>query len=153
MARSESFILDRETGEPKHKPFTYEKYQAWKLIVKDSETGKRKVKLHWSYSVARQEAETLTEKYGNRIEAHVVSRQIGYGPPYSKITDLQLLRLNEVGKFWCPYCRKMRLFLWSAWREERCCEFCRTRLSEFHVQRNNPLLWDPVRIKRLKEQL
>ena len=149
MARSEPLIIDRETGEPKNGPFTAHKYEPWKVIIVEEETNVRKSKKFFSYVEAKETAAALQEKYGETHTVGVVSRQIGYGPPYAKVSDRQLLGQNDKGLFWCPYCRKFRAFKYVPVLEQRWCEFCHTRERDFHVRACNPLLWDPVTFKRI----
>lgn len=138
--RSEPLILDRETGEPKRLVPSQERYPAWKVVVVDQTTGKRKIKNHYKYKEAKAQVERLTEKFGDRIEVAVVSKIVGYGPP-AKVTDRQLLELNDQGKMWCPYCRKPRDFPRSYGL--RTCEFCGIWETDFHIIRCNPIKWDP----------
>lgn len=136
-------------GEPVNPPFTYEKYEAWKVVVVDQDTEKRRSKKFFSYVEAKAKAKELKEKFGDRAEVGVISRQLGYGPPVSKIDDSRLLRLNEQGYFWCPYCRRLREFPYLPWRDARSCEFCFTPDHSFHVVACNPTLWNPVHYKRV----
>lgn len=143
MPRSDPLILDRETREPLPQclPASAERHEPWKVIVLDPETQKRKSKKFFSYVEAKQAAEALKEKYGITMQVGVVSRQTGYGPPYSKVKDQQIQEQNEMGNWWCPYCRRFRRFLYNAWRQKRLCEFCRTTETDFHVKKCNPVLW------------
>lgn len=149
MARSDPLVIDKATGEPTVVAASASRYPAWKLIVRDQVTGKRNQKLYSSFREAREEAAKIQEQYGERVEAHVVSRQMGYGPPYSKVSNHQLLEANESGKYWCPYCRKFRTFLWSPRLETRICEFCHIPSTEWHVQRCNPILWEKDYFNRI----
>lgn len=146
MPRSDPLILDKETREPLPEclPFTANKYEPWKVVVLDTDTGQRRFRKFFSYQVAKKAVEHLkAENPGLMIG--VVSRQKGYGPPYSKITDEQLLAQNELGNYWCPYCLAFRRFLHSFWRGKRLCELCAMPSSDFHVIKCNPILW-PHRI-------
>lgn len=147
--RSLPLVIDKSTGEPKYLPHTYQKYEPWKVVILDIETQQRKSKKFFSYPEAKTAAEKIQEKLGPEYMVHVVSRQMGYGPPYSKITDAQLLRQNEMGRYWCPYCRTFRRFLYNAWREKRMCEFCQTVENDFHVIANNPTFWSSDKVKEL----
>ncbi len=148
MPRSEALILGKD-GEPVNPPFTYEKYPAWKVVVVDLTTEKRKSKKFFSYKAAREKAQELKEKFGDRAEVCVLSRQVGYGPPVSKVSDLKLLAANEQGYYWCPYCRKFREFPWLPGIEGKACEFCFTPEASFHVVACNPILWNPRHYKRV----
>lgn len=139
MPRSKPLVLDKTTGEPKYLLPVQQRKPPWKLIVLDRKNHTRKVKLFHSYVEAKEKARKLEEKYGERVEVGVVSRQVGYGPPYSKISDGQLLSLNWKRRWWCPYCRDIRRFLQI--RGAKRCEFCHTRITDFHVIKCNPALW------------
>lgn len=149
MSRSDPLIIDKETGEPINPPFTHEKYEAWKVLIVNNATGKRQAKKFFSYVEARATAKRLQEKYGERATVGVVSRQLGYGPPESRVPDEMLLKANNSGKYWCPYCRTWREFHYVPALEVRWCEFCQMPEHDFHTRRCNPLLWDPVHFKRV----
>lgn len=146
MARSRPLVLDKK-GRPTVEANTQK--PKWKLIIKDRETGKRSQKIYKSYKKARKQANWITQYHGDKFEACVVSRSMGYGPPYSKVTDKQLLAQNENGKYWCPYCRKFRSFLWSPRMEARLCEFCHIPDTEWHVHMCNPILWERSYFKKM----
>ncbi len=148
MPRSEPLMLGKD-GEPVNPPFTHEKYEAWKVVIVDQGTGKRRSKKFFSYVKAKAKVKELEEKFGEMAEIGIISRQLGYGPPESKIDDSHLLRLNEQGYYWCPYCRKFREFPYLPWKEARSCEFCFTPDHSFHVVACNPTLWNPVHYKRV----
>lgn len=139
MPRSNPLIIDKTTGEPKTLLFVQTRNEPWKVVVLDRKKHKRKVKKLWSYVEAKDLAAKLQDKYGERVEVHVVSRQVGYGPPFSKIKDWQLLDLNQRRRFWCPYCRKIRKFprLYGVRR----CEFCLCSENDFHFRKCNPIMW------------
>lgn len=148
MARSEALKINKETGEPSNLPFTADKYEPWKVIIREEETNKRRSKKFFSYVEAKETAAALQEKYGDTHTVGVVSRQRGYGPPHSKVSDRQLLAYNEQGLYWCPYCRTFRAFNYVPYLEMKWCEFCHTREVDFHVRACNPVLWNPVHFKR-----
>lgn len=139
MPRSDPLIIDKETGEPRELLWVQTKNDPWKLIVFDRTKRKRKEKLYASYREAKEKEEAVKEKYGDRVETRVVSRQVGYGPPESKVTDYQIIRQNQQRKYWCPYCRLFRKFL--NFRGAKRCEFCHTRITDYHVIRCNPVFW------------
>lgn len=139
MPRSRPLRLDKTTGEPKVLLPVQQNKPPWKLVVLDRKKHSRKVKLYHSYSEAKRKAAEVAEKYGDRVEVGVVSRQTGYGPPYSKVSDGQLWQLNMKRRYWCPYCRAIRKFP-SVVGVKRC-EFCQTRITDFHVIKCNPALW------------
>jgi hypothetical protein len=148
--RSDPLILDKETGEPKYLTDSQQRYDPWKLVVKDhGKAGKRKIKTYTSYVEAKERAAEINERYGDRVEAHVVSRQLGYGPPYSKVSDRQMLDYNEQRIWWCPYCRKLRRFLYRPALEMKACEFCLTKETDWHVRMCNPILWEADYLKRM----
>ncbi len=148
MPRSEPLVLGKD-GEPANPPITYERYPAWKVVVKDVEREITRSKKFFSYKEARESAAYVIGKYGERVQVAVVSRQVGYGPPVSKVSDLKLLKANEQGYYWCPYCRKFREFPWLPSIEGKACEFCFTPENSFHVVACNPTLWNPVHYKRV----
>ncbi len=148
MPRSEPLVLGKD-GEPTNPPFTYEKYESWKVVVVDQETEKRRSKKFFSYVEAQEKAVELRERFGDRAEVGIVSRQVGYGPPASKVSDEKLLTANERGYYWCPYCRKFRDFPYFPSSEGRACEFCFTPEQSFHVVACNPTLWNPVHYRRV----
>jgi len=77
-------------------------------------------------------------------EYTIVSRQVGYGPPASRISDEELMKMNERGRWWCPYCRKFRVFEWDPfWGIDRC-PICRVFMNNGHVLRNNPLVVERI---------
>ena len=149
MSRSRPLAINSETGEPVYLPASAQKYEPWKVLILDIETQERRSRKYFSYKEAKGAALRLREKMGPSYMIGVVSRQMGYGPPYSKISDRKILAKNEEGYYWCPYCRAFRRYMWNAWREKRMCEFCQTVDTDFHVQANNPVLWDPRKIERL----
>lgn len=150
MPRSDPLIIDRKTGEPTNLPFTKDKYEPWKVVIVDEETNVRRSKKFFSYQEGKQFAKALGEKYEGTHTVGLVSRQVGYGPPYSKIPDQQLLRMNEeAGLWWCPYCRNFREFQYVPFLDKKWCEFCHTRETDFHVIRCNPVLWSPDVFKRI----
>jgi len=148
MPRSDPLIIDGETGEPTNLPFTALTHEPWKVLVVDLETNQRRSKKFFSYVEAKQAAADLSEKYRDTHKVGVVSRQVGYGPPYSKVSDEKLLQANENGYWWCPYCRAFRDFHFVPYLDQRWCEFCHTREKDFHVARCNPILWSPDHLKR-----
>lgn len=149
MARSRPLVLSKETGEPIYLPWTHEKYEPWKVVILDIETQKRRSKRFFSYQEAKRVAAEFREKLGPSYLVGVVSVQMGYGPPESKVSTQMLVDKNDMGDWWCPYCRTFRRFLYNAWRERRLCEFCQTVETDFHVQVNNPRFWDLKKIERL----
>jgi len=150
VPRSDPLVLDRETKEPLEKclPWTYKKYEPWKVVIVNTETSQRRSKKFFLYQEARSTAAKYTEKLGDGHQVGVVSRQMGYGPPYSRVSDQQLLQANEQGLWWCPYCRAYRGYNFVPFLGQRWCEFCHTREADFHVVRCNPVLWSPDHLKR-----
>ncbi len=142
MPRSDPLIIGKD-GEPTNPPFTYEKYEAWKVVVIDNATDKRRTKKFFSYAEAKEKAKELEERLGERARVGVVSRQIGYGPPHSRVSNAMLRDANDRGKYWCPYCRNFRYFQYLPYRDLKACEFCLMPEMDFHVVRCNPLLWSP----------
>lgn len=142
VVRSEPLVLMKD-GEPKNPPFTHKTWPAWKVLVVFIETNKRATKKFFSYQEAKQSAAELQEKYGEKAKVGVISRAKGYGPPYSKVSNLKLRDYNNRGLYWCPYCRQFREFHYLPYKDTRCCEFCRTRQEDFHVIKCNPFLWSP----------
>lgn len=143
MPRSDPLIL--KDGEPKTLLPVQENHEPWMLSVRNFKTGKRKVRKFFSYQEAR-EAETKAKEVFDLKDGWdvvVISRQVGYGPPHSRISDAKLLSLNEDNQWWCPYCRKFREFLWLPKDELKHCPHCEISELDFHVKRCNPILWDP----------
>jgi len=140
FTRTPPLIIDRKTGEPKKLYATQENRDPWKLVIITAD-GRRKGKNFRSYKKAKKAGKTWTDSHQDDSFT-VVSRQVGYGPPYSKVSPAQLLEMNARGRFWCPYCRQFREFLYAPrWRIERC-EVCRIMLNDHHVIKNNPrLVW------------
>lgn len=149
--RSDPLVLDRETKEPTEDslPWTHQRHEPWKVIIVEVETNVRRSKKFFLYQEAKSAAAKLKEKYNETHKVGVVSRQRGYGPPWSKVTDQQLLEINETGLWWCPYCRNYREFHFVPYLGMRRCEFCHTRETDFHVSRCNPVLWSPDYFKRI----
>ena len=145
--RSDPLVF--KDGEPTNPPITYEKYEPWKVVIKDTETETIRSRKYFSYKEAKARVSSLRDEYGERAEVGLVSRQIGYGPPYSKVSNNRLLEANESGLYWCPYCRQFRDFPYYPYKEESCCEFCLTRERDFHVKACNPLLWNSYHFKRV----
>lgn len=137
MARSRRFKIDKETGEPELWP-CQQNHDPWLLvIVKDF---KRRGKKYRSFVVATAKANEVIQ-IDPGADVTIVSRQCGYGPPYSKLPEKVLLAFNHDGLLWCPYCRKLREFIFSPiWGDYRC-PVCSTHKDDFHVRRNNPILW------------
>ena len=148
MPRSDPLILGKD-GEPINPPITFERYEPWKVVVIDTATDKRRTKKFFSYVGAKRMVAELEEKFGDRALVGVVSRQLGYGPPHSRVPDQMILDANDRGKYWCPYCRKFKEYPYLPWKDEYSCEFCHTRISDFHVIRCNPLLWSPYHYKNV----
>lgn len=149
MARSKPLVLDKETREPTVLPWTSDKYEPWKVLIMDIETREKRSKKFFSYQEAKKKASELREKLGPEYMIGVVSRQMGYGPPHSKVSDEMLVERNDLGYFWCPYCRNFRTFYYNAWRERHLCEFCGCVDTDFHVQANNPIFWSREKVDRL----
>lgn len=139
--RSAALLIDPATGEPKHLTPSQMIYPPWKVLVWLKGPNTRKSKKFWSYKEAKETAARLQERFGEAAEVHVVSRQLGYGPPHSKVSDRQLLDANYQGQWWCPYCRKFRRFHYLPAIEMKVCEFCRVRETDWHVHMCNPVLW------------
>ena len=137
--RSEPLIL-KKNGNLKY-PKSVQKGKdkmRWRLVVTDFE-GKNKGKKVRRYSDAKRMIETLIKKHPDS-EYTIVSRQVGYGPPASKISDEHLTAMNERGRWWCPYCRKFRVFEWDEFWNVTRCPICRVFMNNSHVIRNNPLV-------------
>ena len=149
MARSRPLAVSKETGEPTVLPWTAHKYEPWKVVVVDVETRTRRSKKFFSYKDAKRKAKELKERIGVEAIVAVVSRQMGYGPPHSKVSIQMLLEQNDMGNYWCPYCRNFRRFLWNAYRQRHMCEVCGCVDTDFHVIANNPIFWDRDKIDRL----
>ena len=149
MTRSRPLVLDKETREPIYLPWSHDRHPNWKVLILDIETDKRKSKTFFLYQEAKRVADRFREELGPGFMVGVVSVAMGYGPPHSKITDKQLLDQNEMGNYWCPYCRAFRRFLYNAWRERRMCEFCQCVETDFHVIANNPTFWSSDKVKEL----
>ncbi len=112
----------------------------WRLIVTDP-SGKNKGKTFSSYRAAKEVIAKLKAQHPDS-EYTIVSRQVGYGPPHSKITDEDLIEMNAHGKYWCPYCRKFRIFEIDPYfhKERSRCPICHIPDDSWHVMRNNPRL-------------
>jgi len=110
----------------------------WRLIVTDP-NGKNRGKTFASYKKAKKVVVKLQEKHPDS-EYTIVSRQVGYGPPRSKISDEDLIEMNSRGRYWCPYCRKFREFEVDPYfsPERTRCPICHIPDSSWHVMRNNP---------------
>lgn len=135
--RSRVFKVNKDSGEPDLLPAQQGK-EPWMLVL--SKGYKNRGKRFSSYKEAKLAGATLSEKYPDH-EVTIVSRQVGYGPPWSKLPDPKLLEINLRGMLWCPYCRKLREFhldpLWELMR----CPVCRIPDHDYHVTKNNPILW------------
>ncbi len=131
--RTKPFRLNKETGEP-NLIFTQENRDPWKLVISfDMSNRGRNFRL---YQEAKSTGARIKETHPE-YEITIVSRQAGYGPPYSKIDNGTLMRMNQQGLLWCPYCRKMREFLYNpSWQQDRC-PVCRISKLDFHVKKNN----------------
>ena len=110
----------------------------WKLVVTDFE-GKNRGKLVRRYRDAKKIIEVLKKEHPD-FEYTIVSRQVGYGPPASRLTHEYLWENNQRGRLWCPYCRKFRVFDWDPYWDVNRCPVCRIFDSNYHVLANNPLL-------------
>ena len=133
--RSDPLILDKETDEPRELAWVQTVWDPWRLIV--SYEFRNKGKLFKSYRKAKK-AGAKIQKEHPEYEVTIVSRQVGYGPPRSKVSDQVLLRMNFDGLLWCPYCRKFREFLYDPLWEKKRCPVCRISTSDHSVQVNNP---------------
>jgi hypothetical protein len=110
----------------------------WRLVVTDID-GHNRGKKFKSYKKAKKAQKRLQQQHPD-LEYTIVSLCVGYGPPRSKITDEDLQEMNSRGRYWCPYCRKFRIFdLDPYWNWNRC-PVCRMPDHNWHVMRNNPRL-------------
>jgi len=107
----------------------------WRLIVTSPE-GKNRGKLVQFYSEAKRLAALFQEKYPDH-EVTIVSRQGAYGAPRSKVPDYIIMRMNEEGNTWCPFCRKFRQFLYDPYMEVKRCPVCRIPIGNIYVTKNN----------------
>lgn len=137
--RTDPIILDKETGEPLDYPEHLKaRGKPWRVVLISTE-GKRVGKEFKSFKKARKWARKA--KRDERIDSStVVSKRKGFGPP-SKIEDLDLIRLNQKGVLWCPYCRNFREFEYLPWKNGVCCPICHIPDWDFHVHKNNPKYW------------
>lgn len=143
--RSDPLIL--KDGEPKYPMPSQLSNAPWRLVVTDEEGRNRGKKFH-SYRQAKEAVAKLRGEHPD-FEYTIVSRQISYGPPRSKITDKQLQEMNDISNYWCPYCRKFREFEWDPYAlpamgttsmgTDRC-PVCRIRIDDSTVVKNNPTL-------------
>ena len=149
MPRSPALTIETESGEP-YLLATQENRDPWLLVLYHERKRVRKGKKYRYYSLAKKAKKEMDEKYpqDQGWEVCIVSRQVGYGPPYSKITDRQIYLQNIKGLLWCPYCRTFREFLWDPKYEVKRCPVCRCMASGFHIQVNNPSLWDKDKRER-----
>jgi hypothetical protein len=140
--RSEHLILNKK-GNEKYPVFSQKgkDKDRWKLIVTDLD-GRNRGKKMRRYSDAKKAIAKLRAKHPD-FEYTIVSRQRGYGPP-PKVTDDYLLERNHRGEYWCPFCRKFRVFDWDPYWQCSRCPVCRIFDYNFHVLVNNPLLADKV---------
>lgn len=128
----------------------------WRLLVTDHNSGRQKSMLFAYYSEAKTRAGrilgALEDSPDSRLDVTIVSRSVGYGPPYKKISDLQLLTLNQRKKYWCPYCRKIRQLLWLPKLQARGCIYCGITERDFHMRRCNPKFWSPAARYRITHE-
>ena len=137
--RSKPLKLNKE-GEPTVLLFVQQGKDPWRLIVTDP-SGRSKGKTFSSYRKAKEVIAKMKEKHPDS-EYTIVSRQVGYGPPQSKISDEDLVEMNSRGRYWCPFCRKFRIFELDPYHhtERLRCPICHMPESSWHVMRNNPRL-------------
>jgi hypothetical protein len=141
--RSEPLILNKKGNlkYPRQVQRGKEKMR-WLLVVTDME-GRNKGKKIRRYREARKLVKTLKKRYPD-YEYTIVSRQVGYGPPVSRVSDEDLLAQNHRGRYWCPYCRKFRVFDWDPWWSKSRCPVCRIFDDNWHVMVNNPGIADRI---------
>lgn len=157
MPRSDPMILSRD-GEVRllqiQKP--PERRLPWKLLVTDNRSGGQKSLLFAYYGDAKSRAGrilgALEDSPDSRLDVTIVSRSVGYGPPYKRFTDLQLLELNHRKKYWCPYCRKIRQLLWLPRMRARGCIYCSMTEHDFHMRRCNPRFWSAAAQHRVAHE-
>ncbi len=137
--RSEPLILNKK-GNLKYPKSVQlgKKKMRWKLVVTDFE-GHNRGKLVRRYRDAKRMIVTLKKKHPD-FEYTIVSRQVGYGPPASRLTHEDLMEKNQRGRWWCPYCRKFRIFDWDPYWDVNRCPVCRIFDNNYHVLANNPIL-------------
>jgi hypothetical protein len=132
--RSEPLILDKD-GNPKKIWPVQEGRKAWRLVLTLNMANRGKD--FKTYAKAKAAQEALRPRYQDH-EYTIVSRMVGYGPPYSKVSDEKLEDMNLRGFLWCAFCRKFRQFLWSPlWNIEKC-PVCTISIRHFQIVRNNP---------------
>ena len=137
--RSDPLILNKK-GRLKYPVFCQKgkKRYRWLLVITDFE-GRNRGKKVRRYDEAKAIIEQMKETHPD-YEYTIVSRQVGYGPPVSKVSDEVLEEQNERGRFWCAYCRKFRVFDEDPFWGKRLCPVCRVPDDSWHVVVNNPLL-------------
>ncbi len=137
--RSEPLILNKK-GNLKYPKVaqTGKEKMRWILIATD-ETGKNRGKKYRRYRKAKQAIAVLSKKHQD-WEFTIVSRQVGYGPPRSKVSDEALEAMNSRGRYWCPFCRKFRVFDEDPWWGLSRCPVCGIFDTNWHVIHNNPRL-------------
>ena len=141
--RSEPLILNRK-GNLKY-PLAVQmgkKKLRWRLVVTDID-GKNRGKLVRRYSEAKKIVKVMQAKHPD-MEYTIVSRQVGYGPPASRVSDDDLMAINTRGRWWCPYCRKFRIFDWDPYWSKSRCPVCRVFDNNYHVLANNPIIADRI---------
>lgn len=136
--RSDPLILNKKGNLKYPRACQGRKKNRWRLVVTDLDGNNRGKKFR-RYRKAKQAVTGMREKHPD-FEYTIVSLQVGFGPPSSKVNDDQLLAMNHRGRYWCPYCRKFRQFDWDPFRSKDKCPICRIPLDDWHVMRNNPLL-------------
>jgi len=141
--RSEPLILNKKGNlkYPKAVQMGKKKIR-WRLVVTDFD-GKNRGKLVRRYREAKKMVKVLQAQHPD-FEYTIVSRQVGYGPPVSRVSHKALMEMNRRGQWWCPYCRKFREFDYDPFWNKSRCPVCRIFDNNFHVLANNPALADRI---------
>lgn len=106
----------------------------WAISVRSPRASKM-VKFEASPKVAVEKAKAVKRKYAERrdVVVELISLTKAFAPPEGF--------KRKGSKWWCPYCRKVRVFLQDSELNLKYCPVCRISDRDWYVRTYNNL-WD-----------
>lgn len=93
-------------------------------------TGKEGEKPAEVYRKVKQVAGQILDKLkGQIVTVEIISRTHAFKPPVDKKAPKN--------HWWCPYCRKFRIFMWNRKLETKRCPICGITDHDFYVKKYN----------------
>lgn len=117
----------------------------WMISVRNHRTSRRFMVVGQEgekptevYRKAKQAAQEITDKLrGQIVTVEIISRTHAFKPPVDKKAPKN--------HWWCPYCRKFRIFMWDRRLEVKRCPICGITDHDFYVKKYNGIFkqeWD-----------